>query len=166
MVKLYELTEDYRELEAMLEAGDIDEKAFADTLEGISGEISEKMEAMKKLKATIDGELAGIDLEIERLNKLKKSKESAINSLESYAFSQMKKMGVSKVSTTIGDIKIQKGRQSVQVDIDAMDAVNAIRFVKTKITSSADKAAIKKALVAGEQIAGASLIVGEDKIKL
>lgn len=166
MVKLYELTEDYRELEAMLEAGDIDEKAFADTLEGISGEISEKMEAMKKLKATIDGELAGIDLEIERLTKLKKSKQSAINSLESYAFNQMKKMGVSKLSTTIGDIKIQKGRQSVQVDIDAMDAVNAIRFVKTKIVSSADKVAIKKALAAGEEIAGASLMVGEDKIKL
>lgn len=166
MTKLYELTDAYKQLELHLENGDIDLQTFLDTVEEIQDGIEEKLVNIKKLKAILDSDMTGIQGEIDRLTKLKKSKQNHVNNLEYYAHEQLKKLGKTKFDTPIGEIKIQKGRESVQVDVDQMTDADLMKYTKTKLTATPDKTAIKKAIKDGEEIKGAEIIRAADSVKM
>lgn len=164
MTKLYDLTDSFKELEKMLEDGEIDQAVFNDTAESIELDISEKLENMQKLKCSLDADIEGFKKEVERLSKIIKSKQSQIASIESYTINELKKIGKSSIDTSIGKVKITKGRKSVVVDIDKLSDFHWKQFVKAKTTYQPDKKAIKDSLDSGDIIDGASFVFGDDKV--
>ena len=84
MSSIYELNKDYAELSAMLEAAETPEEieAIQNTLEMLDLSIEEKIENTAKYMINVDADIQGIKAEIDRLNKVKKSKESTVEALK------------------------------------------------------------------------------------
>lgn len=150
MSSIYELNKDYEELSAMLEAAETPEEieAIQNTLEMLDLSIEEKIENTAKYMVNVEADIQGIKAEIDRLNKVKKSKESTIETLKNNIEYSMQQKGIEKLE--VGTFKAGY-RKSESVEIINLDVIPA-DFTKVEI--KADKTAIKKALKAGEEING------------
>ena len=84
MSSIYTLNKDYAELSTMLEAAETPEEieAIQNTLEMLDLSIEEKIENTAKYMVNAEADIQGIKAEIDRLNKIKKSKESTIETLK------------------------------------------------------------------------------------
>lgn len=94
-----------------------------------------------------------IDQEIKRLQALKKQKEKAVDTLKSYLLEAVENFG----SFTSGFFTFSTRKSSsVEVFCDVNNLPK--EFKSVKVTETADKTAIKKALQSGEQIDGCAII--------
>nr|DAY35996.1 MAG TPA: resistance protein [Caudoviricetes sp.] len=150
MASIYELNKDYAELSAMLEAAETPEEieAIQNTLEMLDLSIEEKIENTAKYMVNVEADIQGIKAEIDRLNKIKKSKESTIETLKNNIEYSMKQKGIEKLE--VGTFKAGY-RKSESVEVDDLKSIPS-DYIKTEIKP--DKTAIKKALKAGEEISG------------
>lgn len=141
MASIYELNKDYAELSAMLEAAETEEEiqAIQDTLEMINVSIEEKLENTAMYMVNVESDIQGIKTEIDRLTKIKKAKENAVERLKNNVEYAMK----------------QKG-------IDAITNLDVIPADFTKVEIKADKTAIKKAIKSGEVVEGAEIKVNQN----
>ena len=143
----------------MLEAAETPEEieAIQNTLEMLDLSIEEKIENTAKYMVNVEGDIQGIKAEIDRLNKIKKSKESTIETLKNNIEYSMKQKGIEKLE--VGTFKAGY-RKSESVEITNLDVIPA-DFI-TKVEIKADKTAIKKALKAGETVDGAEIKVNQN----
>lgn len=111
-------------------------------------ELEEKTKNVGLVIKSIEADKAQIDGEIARLQKMKKSCESKIESLKHYIL--VYGCEVKDVAVTI---KFNPGRESVDIKDDA-EIPEEYRSYKW----SADKKAIKEALKAGKEVEGCMLI--------
>lgn len=141
------------EVAAMLEEAETPEdiEAIKNTLEMIDLSIEEKIENTAKYMVNVEADIQGIKAEIDRLNKIKKSKESTIETLKNNIEYSMKQKGIEKLE--VGTFKAGY-RKSESVEIINLDIIPA-DFTKVEI--KADKTAIKKAIKAGETVEGAQI---------
>ena len=94
-----------------------------------------------------------IDAEIKRLQALKKQKEKSVDVLKSYLLQAVENFG----TFTSGFFTFSTRKSSsVEVVCDVNDLPSD--YKTAKITMTADKAEIKKALQSGEQIDGCAII--------
>ena len=77
---LYEMTEQAQALKSLLESEEIDEQAFADTLEAIGAD--EKVDSYCRIIKSIEGDNALIDAEIARLTALKQRNGKSIDRMK------------------------------------------------------------------------------------
>lgn len=153
MASIYELNKDYAELSAMLEAAETPEEieAIQNTLEMLDLSIEEKIENTAKYMVNVESDIQGLKTEIDRLTKIKKAKENAVERLKNNVEYAMKQKGIEKLE--VGTFKAGY-RKSESVEIINLDVIPA-DFTKVEI--KADKTAIKKALKAGEVVDGAHI---------
>ena len=158
MSSIYELNKDYAELSAMLEAAETEEEiqAIQDTLEMLDCSIEEKIENTAMYMVNVESDIQGLKAEIDRLTKIKKAKENAVERLKNNVEYAMKQKGFDAL--TVGTFKCGY-RKSESVEITNLDVIPA-DFTKVEI--KADKTAIKKALKAGEVIEGAEIKVNQN----
>ncbi len=151
-MKLYELTEQYRELANL----DMDADTLADTLEGIEGEIQIKAENLMSVISNMKSDTDSIDAEIKRLQTRKKTIANRQDWLREYLRSNMEASGIDKITCPLFTITLRKPTQAVSVDdIDALPD----EYIKT--VRSADKVAIKRALKSDVDVPGCSLVDGK-----
>lgn len=152
MASIYELNKDYAELSAMLETAETEEdlQSINDTLEMINCSIEEKIENTAKFIKNTESDILGIKAEIDRLTALKKLKENTVDRLKNNVEYAMKEKGIDAM--TVGTFKCGY-RKSESVEITGKIPVN---FAK-RIEIIPDKAAIKKAIKAGETVDGAHI---------
>lgn len=153
MASIYELNKNYMELTAMLEAAETPEEveAIQNILEMLDCSIEEKIENTAKYMVNVEADIQGIKAEIDRLNKVKKSKESTIETLKNNIQYSMQQKGIEKLE--VGTFKAGY-RKSESVEIINLDVIPA-DFTKVEI--KADKTAIKKAIKSGEVVEGAEI---------
>lgn len=151
MAALYELVGDYKQLLDMLEDPDEERESIIDTLEGISGEIDDKAENIGKLIRTLTAEAAALKAEEERLHNRRQSAENRAAYLKEYLFNAMRETGKSKIKTALFSFTIQKNPASVVLDVPAGSLPT--EFL-TPREPSVDKAAIRKAIESGRDLAG------------
>ena len=153
MASIYELNKNYMEVVAMLEEAETQEdiEAIKNTLEMLDLSIEEKIENTAKYMVNVEADIQGIKAEIDRLNKVKKAKESTIETLKNNIEYSMKQKGIEKLE--VGTFKAGY-RKSESVEIINLDVIPA-DFTKVEI--KADKTAIKKAIKAGETVEGAEV---------
>ncbi len=158
-MKLYELAGDYRELMDKLESGELSEELLSDTLEGIRGAIEEKADGIACMLKALEADAAAIKAEEDKLSERRKSKERAYDRMRAYLSDMLLHAGVTNVETPRSQIRFRKS-EAVIVDHEA-DFIrwaeeNRDDFLNYK-EPSINKTAVKKALLAGEEIAGARI---------
>ena len=82
MASLYELTSEYMELLTLAEDPDTDPQAFADTLEGLTGEIEDKADNYAKVLRMLDGDAQAIRDEERRLKARREAIENNIKRMK------------------------------------------------------------------------------------
>ena len=153
MASIYELNKDYAELSAMLEAAETPEEieAIQNTLEMIDLSIEEKIENTAKYMVNVESDIQGLKTEIDRLTKIKKAKENAVERLKNNVEYAMKQKSIEKLE--VGTFKAYY-KKSESVEITNLDVIPADY---TRVEIKADKVAIKKAIKSGEVVDGAHI---------
>lgn len=83
-MKLYELTGEFRALEAAIDAGEIPEEAIADTIEALSGEVDVKIDRILSLIKEKRRFAEAIKAEVDTLTKRLRQTERSAIWLEAY----------------------------------------------------------------------------------
>ena len=144
---LYEITREYLEafdrLEVDEETGEILNFEAVDALAGVFEEKAESVAFIGSLKT-----------EESSLAERRKSAERKVDNMKKYLASCLDAAGREKVETAKVRVSFRK---SVAVSIDDEGALPADYIVET-VSTKPDKTAIKKAIQAGQEITGASLV--------
>lgn len=157
MTKLYEIANDY----AALMAEGLDPEMIADTIEGMEGEIEDKIEnilAIIKNKKALSEALKN---ESKNLADRAKAELSAVDRMKSYISVELEKMGKKSFKAGIHSLTVRKGVQSVVID-NADDLPTD--YVEYVTTTKADKNRIKLELKAGNEVPGAHLETGKSSL--
>lgn len=165
MSTLYELGQDVKELEGLLdrleEAGDDEAteevKEIKATVEKL---IKSKSEGLIAVVRANEMMIENIEAERKRLADLKTKKQARIDSIKKYALECMQAMEVKKIETHLGNMTVRKGTGKVIID-DLTKIPEEYRV--TKIEVREDRTAIKKAIKDGQEIPGAHLLI-EDSL--
>ncbi|EAG1934872.1 siphovirus Gp157 family protein [Listeria monocytogenes] len=153
-MKLYELTDNYLRLQELLEENKTE--AVMDTLDAITDGFHDKAENIAKIIKSIaaDAEMAGT--EAKRLLKRKQALENNVQKLKIYLQTEMERMEIRKINSTLFTIQIQKSPVSVEiVDDSLLQAFFLLQEPKI------DKKRIAEILKSGEEVKGARLVESE-----
>ena len=154
MSTLYALTSDYLKLMDLGDSDDpVDQQAFLDTLEGLTGEIETKADNYAVIIDSFKNQSAAIDAEIKRLKKRKDAVDNSIDRMKDRIKEAMEAMDKLEIRTDLHTFKIQKngGKQAMMITADVPDA-----YTKTIIEPDNDK--IRAALESGEELPFAELL--------
>ena len=105
---LYELTQEYLELLAMMEDPEVDPQTVEDTLEGLDGEIEIKAENYIRVIKELEAESNKIDAEVKRLGNRWDACQINIRKLKDSLLTSMQETGKDKIKTEHFRISIAK----------------------------------------------------------
>lgn len=155
---LYEHGLQYVELRELAEQEEIDSQALRDTFAAIEESAGAKIDNIGKLYRQLDADKMTIVDEIERLAERKKSMERTQERLKDIVKAYLELTGKRQVAGSLFTATIK--RNTPKVIISDEDSIPRV-FIKVKTTESVDKTAIKKAIAAGEEVAGATVVQDE-----
>ena len=145
---LYELTDQYRWLQTMVEDPELDEEVLADALNDINGDYNEKIDGYCRIVKNLEADAEALKKEAKRLSERQKSIESRVAWLKARMYESMKAVGVSEAGKVL-HAKVQKNGGVLPLKFKegfgAMDAPEAFR----RVEYSFDTQAIRDALDAG-----------------
>lgn len=154
-VSLYEISADFLKaldgLEVDEETGEI---TNFDAVEALNAQFEDKAESVACYIKNLAAFAGDLKAEEDTLSARRKSAERRIDSMKKYLTSCLESVGKDKVETARARISFRK---SVQVQIDDEKALPS-DYVTTTVTTKPDKTAIKKAIQAGQDVTGASLV--------
>lgn len=151
MATLYEMTAQATALYEMLQAEEIDEQTFNDTLEAMG--TAEKVENYCKVIKQLQSDVAMFKGELDRLTARKKTAENAIDRMKAALLMFLQQSGQDKVKA--GSFAVSTATTQAVNITDEM-AIPCIYLVAQP--PKIDKIGIKNALKSGEKISGAELI--------
>lgn len=160
-MKLYEITNDIRDLLAMAESGDLSSSDIEDTLEALNLEFNAKAEAVIKVRQQMLSDVVSIDREIERLESLKSAPQKSAARLEEYLKDMM--LATNKDKLDLGLFKVTLRKASVVLGEIDEDKIPAEFWTEVPATRKLDKRSLLSAAKQGE-IEGVTL--GESKRSL
>lgn len=152
MASIYELTDDFLRIQEMMEDPELDPQTLADTFEAVDGELELKAESYAKVMKNLEGDLAGIKAEIDRLTSKKKAIENNIKNMKATLQSVMEATGKTKFKTELFSFGIQKNAPSVVIDEQYIENIpeEYLKFREPEI----NKTAIKDAINNGVDLSG------------
>ena len=151
MSSIYELAGAYLQILEMMDDPDLDPQTLADTMEGVEGELEMKAESYAKIMKNLEGDVAALKAEEERLANRRKAIENNIKNMKITLQSMMTFTGKVKFKTDLFSFGIQKNAPSVVIDTDINNLPT--EFLKFK-DPEPDKAKLKEALKNGEDLSG------------
>ena len=128
------------------------EEAIADTLEGIEGELTAKVDNIACLIKNTNAEIKALADEERALRERRQTKVNMVDRLKKYLVDALTDADIKKVEGTRAVVSLRNGK-SVEVDEGAELADKYLR-----IKSEPNKTAIKEALQSGVKIDGARLV--------
>lgn len=152
MATIYELTTQAAALYEMLQAEEIDELTFNDTLEALGA--AEKVESYCKVIKQLQSDVEMFKGEIDRLTARKKAAENGVERMKNALLAFLQLTGQDKVKAGSFAVSTAKTQAVFITDEQAIPCKYLVEQ-PPKI----DKMSIKDALKAGEEISGAELIV-------
>lgn len=152
---LYELTAEGAQLYALLEDEQIDEQTVNDTLEAMG--VGDKLEDYCKVIRMFEADAAAYKAEKDRFAAKLKRAENAIERMEKAISAFFAAVGKTEEKCGVFNIKVSQSKAAQIVDVDAIPA----QWRKPQ-PDKIDQAGIRKALIAGEEIAGAVLQINDN----
>ena len=148
-MNLYEIT-------ALQQAAEQEEDAEIkqDLQELIAIELEKKSNNIIYAIKNLESNNVAIDTEIERLKAIKERNIKNVGSIKNHILNFMKNNNIDKIQT---DLATFSTRKSKSTQIDNIELIPS-EFVTVKQTFQPDKTAIKKAIEAGKEVTGASII--------
>jgi len=161
MTALFQLTNTYIALAEKLADGDFDAQTVADTIEasGITDELAVKAQGIEFVARGAEAHNLAIDAEIARLQALKAQRNRVATGLRSYLLDNMQRAGIERIDCPLFTLSIKKNPPAVDV-FDALIIPSEYMRQAPPPPPAIDKAAIKKAIAAGQEVAGARLTNG------
>ena len=152
MANLYEIGSSYIRVQDMAGDPEIDPQTLADTMEAIEGELEIKAENYAKVMKNLEGDVAAIKAEIDRLTSKKKTIENNIKNMKATLQSVMEVTGKTKFKTDLFSFGIQKNAPSVVIDVEDVRDIpeDYLKFKEPEV----DKTAIKAAINDGVDLTG------------
>lgn len=154
MSKLYEIASEY----AKLLDSDLEPEMIADTVEGMEGELVDKIEQLLSICKNETGYAKRLREEAKSLTERACAIENKIESIYAYIATSLNMLGKKKLRAGIHQVTIRAPSQTVEI-IDA----GAIppEYVEFETTVKPNKLAIKHQLEAGNNIPGVQLKPGK-----
>lgn len=158
-MNLYEMTTAGAELYALFMDGEIDEQTVEDTLAAMG--VGDKLEDYCKVIRQFEADAAAYKAEKDRFDEKKKRAEKAIERMQNAIAAYMQTVGKSETRVGVFDIKVSQSKAANIIDANLIPA----EYRKPQ-PDKIDQAGVRKALMNGEQIAGAVLQINNNvKIK-
>lgn len=155
---LYEMTANAQYLYHLLEDGEIDEQTVNDSIEAMC--VGDKLEDYCKVIRQFEADVEAYRAEKDRFAAKQKAAEKAITKMENALLGYMTVAGKEEERCGLFNLKIGRSKCVVITDDSKIDGKY---FVPQPAT--VNKAEIRKALLAGEKVAGAELQINE-RIKI
>ncbi len=152
-MNLYQITQEAQYLAALLETEELTPELEAELLIN-QEQLQTKGINYAKVIANYQSESDAIDVEIKRLKGMKESRDKKVTWLTESLKKAMLVSGIEKIESPLFKISL---RRSEAVEVEIPEALPIDWQVK-KITITADKVAIKKAIKEGYSITGARLV--------
>lgn len=154
-MKLYELSEMYQNVWNLIEDDEVDIEAVEIALKQIEDNIEAKAEGTAKLIKSIDGDIATLKEEENRLAKKRKALENKQKNIKAYLEYQLIAMGIDKVKTPLFTVALQNNPPSVRF-IDE-DLIPESYKVRTELVSIPKKLILDD-IKAGKEVAGVEVV--------
>lgn len=151
MATLYEMTEQARQLYALLQADEIDAQTFTDTLDAMGA--AEKVEGYCQIIKQLQADADMFKGEIERMTARKKTAENGVERMKAALLDFMQQSGQDKVKA--GSFAVSTAATQA-VSITDESKLPPEYFIPQP--AKVDKAGIKKALKDGAAVDGAELV--------
>jgi hypothetical protein len=156
-MKLYELSAQYRALEKLESSDDLPADVIRDTLEGLEGQLQEKATNVALFCRNLESTADAIDEAAERMRMRGTRLRKRAQSLQQYLLFHMQAAGISKVESPFFTLQVKLNPPAVVIDSENLIPAKFMRTPEPlpPPKPTPDKAAIAKAIKAGEEVPGA-----------
>ena len=137
------------------EGSEFDQEVYEEIMNILKIELSNKSSNILKYLNNLQADLEQIKLEKQRLDKIKKSKESKYNKLSDYIISVMKNLDKAKIETDIGNYALRKSTKVEILD----EKLIPEEYFNISIDKTVDKLTLKEVLKS-QEIPGVRLATG------
>lgn len=144
---LYELKQEYMELLAMLEDPDVDPEVVNDTLEAVSGELTDKCESYTVIIKELEGELYKQQAERDRWSRSCATLDENIKRMKQAVVDTIKLTGERKMATEHFKLSIVRNGGKQPMEVDENVPKEYIRIIEQPDTYK-----IRQALESGETL--------------
>lgn len=141
-----------------METGEIDEQKAAEYLEALQIEWTEKVENIALYIKNLDAEAEAIKEEEKSLKARREAKEKKAERLREYLKTSMLTSNKQKFETAKVALSFRASKSVIIDDMENLDK----SYITEKVTYSADKTAIKKAIESGWTVEGARIEVNQN----
>lgn len=157
-MKLYEIKEQFKGLQALVDSGELTKEDIADTLESLDASLEEKVKNCLMIRQHYLAESAALDAEASRLIALQVAADKKAESLLEYVKLNMLSIGKDKLDAGLFKLTLRKAVKKLG-DIDEAK-VPAEFFTVIPEVKKLDKRALLKAAKESD-IEGVTVIDGE-----
>lgn len=157
-MKLYEITEQLRELMAM---DDVPAEQLQDTLDLVNEEFEQKAEQVAAFIRELSLDSEGYKAEIERLSDRKKAIDNKIESMKDYLRVNMQSADMTKIKGKLFTITLGAPTETVYVADSALLPDDLV-YIKRE----PNKTDIKAQLKSGAEIEGCALVQGKARLTI
>lgn len=157
MTALYQLSQNYYQaLDYLTDPeNDIDTQTTLDTLEGLDGEIDDKIISVAKMIVMLDHDAEGIKAVAKKQAERAKALEQKASWLRDYLKNNMLRIDHLKVENSEISVKLANTPPAVKV-VD--ESLIPEEFWRTKTELTVDKAGIKEVINSGNHVPGVELV--------
>ena len=155
-LSLFAIAGEYRQQLDQLEQLGLDEQTFKDTLESISGDIETKSINVAMFVRNLESSAAAIEAQIEMMSERAAAIRKKANHVRDYLLSNMEHAKLQKIESPFFVPSIRKNPPSLIVDDEKKIPPSFLKIPEPP-SPSLDKAALKDALKAGQEVPGAHL---------
>lgn len=158
MAALFELAAEFRALADKLNDAELDSQTIADTLDGASGDLEEKIINTAKYYRNIDADADKIEEAAKQMMARAKTLRTHAGNIKQYLQSNMERAGLQKVPSPWFVITLAQNPESVTVDDES--AIPRDYFKEIPASYQLDKTLVKQAIKDGHEVPGAHLSRG------
>ena len=137
------------------EGSELDQEVYEEIMNILKIELSNKSSNILKYLNNLQADLEQIKLEKQRLDKIKKSKESKYNKLSDYIISVMTNLDKAKIETDIGNYALRKSTKVEILD----EKLIPEEYFNISIDKTVDKLTLKE-ILKSQEIPGVRLATG------
>ena len=140
-LSLYNITNRFVDLMDKAQEGELTEEEYNQLGEELALELQNKSANIIGYTQNKESLINAIDIQIKRLQDLKKTEQNSLDRFKQYVKENMEKLGIEKIGTELGVLSIAKNPTSVEIENE--DEVPS-EFKQEVITIKIDKTAIKE----------------------